>query len=176
MDERTEALLHERIAELEGANEQLLEQVQQLEEALDGVREGWRHRRADASLRDDLPVPRLEIEWWRRDDDPYRRWAEYRLVARHLTGRLMAVPIGQTRCDGGDGSWPPTCRDQLDLPFRDGPHIHHDMAHLELPGYVLCGDRTELLPRPEYEFCGVKGHRHRSWAVSTAELPAKKVE
>lgn len=99
----------------------------------------WTRHREDWPDRG-LPVPRLEMLWTDMSGTWSRMEALYVLVYRHWgTDKLMAVPMGLTRRDGGGGR-PVTPSRGVDTPFRDGAHIRHDAAQLGLPAYAVCGD------------------------------------
>lgn len=106
-----------------------------------------------------LPLPRLQITW--QQDGPCRWLASYDLLIP-----VSAYDVRNNGPDGGVGEGPgfvaahiglttatrsrgPVCSDgSIDTPFRDGVHIAWDSHRLNLPAYVVCGDRWERI-RPE---------------------------
>lgn len=135
--ERLEELLNQQESEVE----QLKEKLRQYE-----YTEAWRwtrHRASDEA--ESLPLPRLEIRW-SPADDLRRSWvAVYALVYRHMLGYVFAIPISETRSNGHQT--PPVHNGVVELPFRDGHHIRHDMREMKLPGFAICeGTVNELSP------------------------------
>jgi hypothetical protein len=122
---------------------EMSETIERLEREADGsVWSEWLPREVVDDKR--LPVPRLEIEIVQ---DHYPDGAHagivyiYRLVYRHLTGILRSIPLGRTTSSGTMlDDWPPWLNGDAHWPFRDGAHIHHDATHLDLPGFLRCGD------------------------------------
>lgn len=123
---------------------QLKERITQLEHQLDGCPWGW-VLGEKLSERDDLPVPRLEIaqiQGKHLGQIVFR----YRMVMRHLNGSLITVPLGSTTSNMFCvRPFPEEYDGKLALPLQDGAHIMHDMGHLDLPGYAVCGDRIERI-------------------------------
>lgn len=91
----------------------------------------------------DLPVPRLEMTCEPVYEGLWsvQTWT-YCLVYRHFLGHLVWVPLGETKRTGGSMDVPPMLDD---LPFRDGAHIRHDSVTLNLPAFVVIGDRTQRI-------------------------------
>lgn len=137
--ERLEGMLNHKDIELESAQKELRELKEQATDA------DWRWARHQIYKKDAEPlpilsVPRLEVRWTSIDDDHYHLLATYSLVRRHLLGHLVFVPLGATRVGGSMDHQPIQANGQLQLPFREGAHIHHDMKALNLPGYVVYYD------------------------------------
>lgn len=80
-----------------------------------------------------LPVPRLQIECINLDKWNDWEW-RYGLVYRHLTGDIIYIPFGLTRCSGGRNN---IKHPILDLPFREGNHIYSDKKSLNLPAFSI---------------------------------------
>ena len=91
----------------------------------------------------DLPVPRLEMRCEPVYEDTWsaQTWT-YCIVYRHFLGHLVWVPMGQTKRTGNRMDEPPMLDD---LPFRDGAHIKHDSTALNLPAFVVIGERTQRI-------------------------------
>ncbi len=111
-------------------------EIEKLKEEVDDLtyRDDWKWRHIKHLSEEenmDLPVPRLEIRY--RALDKYNVAADYALVYKHLLGHIEFCPLGSTRCSSH------SYIKNLDLPFRDGAHIRHEMATLKLPGYVVGG-------------------------------------
>lgn len=87
-----------------------------------------------------LPVPRLEIRY-KDTADPEKLRAEYGLVYRHLCDHLVFATLGLTKIHGALHYY----RDRLDLPFRDGAHIRHEMKTLNLRAFVVYGQHHREL-------------------------------
>jgi hypothetical protein len=105
--------------------------------------EAWRwtrHQRHDSD--GGLPVPRLELRWEPIDERGYNWRALYSLVHRHFLGHYVTVPMGETRVGG---MREPLRDGEVDLPFRDGVHIKHDMRELNVPGFAIYGDHVTKL-------------------------------
>ncbi len=160
-EDRLAALLEEREAEANA----LREEARTLEHALRGSGHGWSLPRDLAGDDPALPVPRLELGW---TPDVALGWrdytVEYRLVVRHLTGGLKAIPLGLTRSSGGNGRapWEQSDGVALHLPFRDGAHAHHDAAHLGLPLYAVTPDGAVRLDAgDDYPRQRERGRAHR---------------
>jgi hypothetical protein len=137
--ERLEGLLNEKDAEIEN----LSKQVEDLEERIRGIRSGWMEHK-ELPRTQTLPVPRLEMLY-----EPIHGWSDYetiyQLVYRHFLGHCVAIPLGRTSINSS--SWknaePPM--DELGrphLPFRDGAHIKSDAKHLNVPAFVILGDKV----------------------------------
>lgn len=86
-----------------------------------------------------LPLPRLEIRKTlaKKPDHMFNVKAEYGLVYEHLLGDIIFVPFGTTKIGAPDRY------DFMDLPFRNGAHILHDMFMLKLRGFVVYQDKYE---------------------------------
>lgn len=89
----------------------------------------------------ELPLPRLELVYTRPDPTSWSQYkVTYRLVRRHLGGKLVAEILGVTDPSGnrtpGDVPWK-TSHGTMSLPIRDGIHICYDSAHLRLPAYII---------------------------------------
>lgn len=162
MEEKTEEILIEKIKNLEGKLSAAGERISELEERVRGSEFAWL---LDSHVNDDetLPIPRLEIEWVRAKQCPGIHVARYRMVLAHLNGEVYALPMGQTTTQGrADAPWPPEFRGYLQLPYRDGAHIHHDMNHLGLRAFVRCAGRVEeLSPNGDYKMQADRGYDHR---------------
>ena len=136
--ERLEGVLNEKDAKIY----ELEQEVAKLEEEQATAQWNWTKHRASEEP-EILPVPRLEIRWSKFDEHNWK--ATYCLVYRHFLGHAEYVPLGMTKI-GGYGK-KPLLGDQVALPFRDGAHITHDMATLNLPGFAVYEDHvTELKP------------------------------
>lgn len=97
----------------------------------------WSRHKSLKENPDNLPVPRLEMRWEQLSDDGYiQRWS-YCLIYRHTLGHLIAVPLGETRTQGGRGE-PPIHAGKLQTPFRDGVHICNDTMQLGIPAFGIC--------------------------------------
>lgn len=159
MNPKTEEMLHARIEQLEQEAEKLRDDLKRAQALADAEDWGWMVEDVPIE-RPSLPVPRLELEWVRRG--PHSMVVVYRLVSRHLLGHLCSRPMGRTRVDGHNLPWPPMRDDgHFDLPYREGPHIQHDRAHLGLPAFCICEDRVEELNGDGYEYQVDQGKKHR---------------
>lgn len=119
-----------RIAELEEDNERIRTWLPWTE-----------HEFLDGEEQPDLPVPRLELLWEEgRFERGYRWQCKYRLVYRHYTEGLMAVPLGITSVGNMDK---PNRYGRLEVPIRDGAYVVHDAKQLNLPAFVRYGDQIE---------------------------------
>lgn len=140
-------LLDEKNRELDKQREELNE----LNEKLELEREWCWHDDIDEKG-DKLPVPRLEIRARQENHGRGPSWHSFRqcyaLVYKHLLGHHVRVPLGETRISGMRNE-PPIIGGVIDLPFRDGAHLTHDMDHLNLPAFAICGTRIEKLVRKE---------------------------
>lgn len=106
-------------------------------------RYGWTRPRV---IEDDLglPVPRLQMTWEVRSNEHEHAqvWlCRYDLIYSHLCDHLMAVPMGFTQ--RGPMSSRPDSYSEIDKPFRDYAHACSDALHLNLPLYVVCGEKIE---------------------------------
>jgi len=117
------------------------EELRSCERELEGSLNGWRR---GEGLPDDeaLPLPRLELAYVQIDGwDTYS--VKYRMVAKHLLGHVMTIPLGETKTSGGLRNEAPN---DAHLPFRDGAHIAHDSAHFQMPAYkIVPGRKPERL-------------------------------
>ncbi len=138
-DERLTEMLDQKDAEIDG----LREKVDRLTRDVEQAEAGWTMH-VQLPKEQALPVPRLELVWeprGRGDMPWYTRIAKYRLVYRAFWDDVLAVPMGQTKVSGGRGTEPPIgSNGEIDMPFREGAHICHDMEVLKLPGFRICGD------------------------------------
>lgn len=139
--------LNEQLAAKDQEIERLRGKIEKLEQDLRGAESGWTiHEKLPAEQT--LPVPRLEMvalpngydgnEW-------YETIFKYRLVFKALWGDVLAIPLGETSRKGGSGRRPiyeegSPYAGRVDMPFRDGAHICHDMGVLKLPGFAICED------------------------------------
>lgn len=138
IEERLSAQLDEKDAEIED----LKVKIRRLEIEVRGSESGWSLPR-DMTDDESLPVPRLELAYTARE---YGYDVEYRLVYRHLLGKLIATPLGLTTCRGGSVEAAFRGYEGLpDLPFRDGAHAMHDAGHLGLPLYVIAPNEGPVL-------------------------------
>ena len=96
----------------------------------------WARRKTLKGNPDNLPVPRLEMRWHQESDDGYLQRYDYALIYRHTLGHLVAVPLGQTKTQGGNGK-PPIYNGKLHTPFRDGVHICNDSLQLGIPAFCI---------------------------------------
>jgi len=96
-----------------------------------------------------LPVPRLELRIMRADNGDLR--SHYHLVRRHLEARadkdrVIRVPMSRvctiTTFSPRATSWFVNGDKLVRLPFRQGPQIMHDAAHLGLPAFVVFDGRV----------------------------------
>lgn len=137
------AALGRRIEDLEAEVEKGNARAEELNDRLRSARAAWS---LPVKLDNDggLPVPRLElrIEQTDSDRDGYTWQWRYMLVHRHFRGDLVGVTLSITQTTGGGV---PMRGDKLDLPFRDGAHIRHDAATLNLPAFVTYKDRAEKI-------------------------------
>ena len=108
----------------------------------------WKPRKLRQEANQGLPVPRLEIRY--RPYNDHEMVADYGLVYEHLLGETYFVTLGSTKIGGGrvmeEG--------HLDLPFRDGAHIVHDMWHLKLRGFVVNGRHIKEVQPTEDDYPG----------------------
>jgi len=130
--------------------ERLNETINQMEERIAELEEERDHLRHfvpwtdHVILKEDiplgLPVPRLEIVW--DHEEGSMEWtARYRLVYGHLLDDIVLVPLGQTKVSGRMRE-PVDADGTIDLPFRDGAHLHHDCEHLNLRAFVRYGSHV----------------------------------
>jgi hypothetical protein len=170
-EKTTEDLLKEYLAQreeqIEEKDERILaleREVEDLEHKLDGERWGWAVHRDVKDNAPSLPIPRLEIVGQKLSD--YKVVWDYHLVYMHLCDGILELPIGRTTSSGSHRDFPRLDKDgRLDLPFRDGAHIHHDAVHLGLPAYVRVGDQVQELDLSEASnYCHQVsvGEEHRS--------------
>jgi hypothetical protein len=123
--------------------EELRERAAELEREAEQDQTWTRHREHKQDLPPgNLPVPRLEIRWARAAGE--RLVADYSLVYRHLCDQIIVVPLGRTVCHGRPDDLPER-GGHIELPFRDGAHIHHDMLQLGLPGFAIWEDKVRQL-------------------------------
>jgi hypothetical protein len=143
--------------------EQLLDEkdskIEELQRELDELKDeedknwGWARHRTLKENPEGLPVPRLEIRWHKLSDDGYlARW-DYALIYKHFLGHILFIPLGQTSIQGGRGEPPIYNGDEIQLPFRDGPHICHDAMHLNIPAFAICEGRIWILSMDEDGTC-----------------------
>ena len=125
--ERLEDLLNQAEEKIE-----VLEQEKKKQRYLEDW--GWM-RTTTSEEKESLPVPRLEIRWTKLDG--YITQASYNLVTRHFLGHVVRYPLGMTRCCGYHAVESLVHEGDVPTPLRDGAHILHDMAHLNLPGFAI---------------------------------------
>lgn len=131
--ERLEQLLDEKDKQLD----ELQLKLYRLEDTAQSAEAGWSLPREVPDDHPELPLPRLELAWKQRTPGSWSSYrVEYRLVRRHLCDHVVITPLGSTQVDGG-GLDPFASGAERALPFRDGAHVIHDAAHLELPAYAL---------------------------------------
>lgn len=136
----------DRLAEQLDEREQEIEQLKErIEELTDDRAWRWARHEQWAEDKNDLPVPRLEIRAY--DHGGWYSWSwVYCLVYRHLLGHIVAVPLGNTTCNGGSGNGPRhPLTGEIYTPFRDGAHIRNDMKQLGLRAFAIVGDDIEEL-------------------------------
>lgn len=158
--------LAELLVQKEKEIEELNKKMERLEDELNGSKWAWCITRPVKDDNESLPVPRLEIIarklLW--DDGSWTGdiQYDYRLAFRHLTGELLANPLGRTVSNSSNTEWPRLFRGKLALPFRDGAHIHHDTEHLGLPAFMRCDDLSDMLGADDdYECQKRLGREHR---------------
>lgn len=135
--------LAEQLDEKDQRIEELEEELQKLKDESEWDWKWARHKTLKEN-QDNLPVPRLEMRWHKESDDGYlTRW-DYKLIYRHTLGHLVAVPIGQTKSQGGNGT-PPIYNGEISTPFRDGVHICQDSGHLGIPAFCVVGNKIARL-------------------------------
>lgn len=142
IEERLNEQLHQKDREIR----KLEARIEELERDVRSADAGWTiHAKLDTEQT--LPVPRLEIivEANGYTDNPwYERIYTYRLIYKALWGDVIAIPIGRTTSQGGDGRRPVFTdgpyAGKVQMPFRDGAQICHDMQALKLPGFLVCED------------------------------------
>lgn len=159
----TEQRLHELLDQKDAKIEELENLLKSSNSLLEQDPFVWALPGPADDAREDLPVPRLEL-LYEPETVPSGTvsWHQfrvyYRLVYKHLMGDLHKTVLGETTCRGGAGkpikSMEARSRPgKIDLPYRDGAHICHDMAHLRMPGFAICGDiiedLSELAGHPE---------------------------
>lgn len=143
-----------RIRELE-------EEKRTLENRIRGFKMGWMEH-VELTEEQTLPVPRLEILIWQDEEAyPTHGW-RYRLVYKHWTDDIVAVPLGHTT-SSYPNLWPPRDRDgKLEPPRRDGFHIRCDANRLNLPAFIVAGDEVQVVePFPSCTKCGEP--KHETW-------------
>jgi hypothetical protein len=137
--ERLEALLDEKDEQIE----ELEKQLQELQDASERDWEWARHKTLKENP-DNLPVPRLEIRWFKVSDDGYlQRW-DYNLIYKHVCGHLVSIPLGQTNTQGGNGE-PPIYNGEIRTPFRDGVHICNEAEQFNMPAFAICDGQIAKL-------------------------------
>ena len=133
--ERLEELLDEKDSEIDRLHDEI--------EALESDRT-WKWTLHSSIEDDPLPVPRLELRWSNIED--HEKICTYSLVYKHLLGESITVPLGQTKVSGRMLSF-----ENIEAwkPFRDGAHFYNEMEQLNLPGFVVIGDKIvhEIKPR-----------------------------
>lgn len=143
---RTKKRLLELLDQRDKQITEMSETIERLEREVNGaVWAEWLPREMPENER--FPVPRLEIEIV--ENRHPKGWhlgivCIYRLVYRHLTGTLRSIPLGRTTSSGTTSKNWTFALNSSNWPFRDSAHIHHDAAHLGLPGFLRYGD--EYLP------------------------------
>lgn len=193
MSKGVEERLAEQLDKKDDEIEELRAKVRELEERLECSAAGWSLPRELENVHPRLPVPRLEMEWRPGSNGWTRRTIEYRLVYRHLTGKLMAIPLGHTTTSGGTGESPftfPSVEPMPEwarglspdaigavwaMPYRDGAHAPHDAAHLGLPFYAItpsCPVRVDDLETHAYQRKLGLEHRSELQATTSQEGPS----
>jgi len=117
-----------------------------IEEENDIDRENWKwtiHKNLSEKENMDLPIPRLELKYNNLTDDCYNSEWEYYLVYKHLLGDIICVPLGYTKVSGGNKA--PIYDGKINLLFRDGAHIKNEAKQLNIPAYVICEGKIELI-------------------------------
>lgn len=130
-------LLKARDAEIDA----LKARVTELEEELERDWTWTRHVEHKTDPSPGLPVPRLEIRWTIGDREQI---ATYCLVYKHLCDQIVFVPLGKTRRNGPDVP-PRASNGEIEVPFRDGAHIRHDLEAMNLPGFAILGGEAQPL-------------------------------
>lgn len=165
-DERLYELLDKKDEEIEALQKELEKVVSEhdmLVGRLERTEGGWTLVNHDMPAVTGLPVPRMEVRWFKMNENQ-KDWNEFRfvysMVLRHLTGSIINIPLGMTvsRSSGRDQQppWEPRTFDGrsplVALPFRDGQHLHHDAALLALPAFAVFPDGTfkRIDGDPEY--------------------------
>lgn len=139
--------IQERLEEQLNLKDERIEELEkELQELKDESEWDWkwsRHKTLKQNL-ENLPVPRLEMRWHKESEDGYlQRW-DYWLIYRHTLNHLVAVPLGQTKTQGGNGQ-PPIYEGKIRTPFRDGVHICNDTGHLGIPAFGIVEDKIVRL-------------------------------
>lgn len=140
-----EQLLADQINEKDCEIRKLHQRIEEMEKDLRGADSGWTLHQT-LERQQTLPVPRLELVWepdGYEGAEWYERVAKYRLVYRAFWDDVLAIPLGETHVKGGSGKQPPIHDGKIEMLFRDGAHICHDMAILRLPGFLICGDLVQ---------------------------------
>ena len=142
--------LNEQLNQKEQEIAKLNQQIEDLQCKLRGIKSGWMaHETLDKEQT--LPVPRLEIVWFPMGGDD-REWSSrhalYRLVYESFWGDVIGVPLGSTSVNGGCRGERPVYREtentfRIEMPFRDGAHICHDMEKLKLRGFLICEELVQ---------------------------------
>lgn len=138
--ERLEDQLNERDAKIED----LEGKVEELQRLLEASKSGWTLHVDLGKAPQTLPVPRLEMFYIQDDPNWYDFRVVQRLVYQHMLGHYEAIPIGQTRTQGGHGR-APIYDNKISLPFREGCHVAHNAAAMNLPAFAVLGDRVEAI-------------------------------
>ena len=159
--------IEDRLRELLDAKDAEIERLRdELNEANEKADVNWKWFAPD-EMKDDpspgLPVPRLEILFTEVEHDSrgYTIYIRYDLIRRHLCDQIVRTPLGGTHTTG---SLDKRLRDgRIDLPFRDGAHIMHDAAHLQLPAFAILGEHVENLSAAAVDYSSQtkRGKEHR---------------
>lgn len=171
-EERLQELLDAKDEEIDQLRQDLAKQRDEgrrdkgLIESLEG---GWCVPNHDGEDIPELPLPRLEYRWYQMYENQ-EDWSSYRvvyqLVIKHLTERIVEIPLGVTTCRGHSGDKTPPWKSEFrpaELPYRDGAHGHHDAAHLGLPLYAVPpeGPPIRLDGDHDYDHQRSEGLRHQ---------------
>lgn len=139
VEERLNELLNEKDKEIE----KLRDELDHLKSYVKNKHFGWmEHRELPADFHPELPVPRLQFTYFKRD---WELVCRYELVYRHHLGHCVAIPLGQTSTSGGERSKGPfedvgNGEKELFVPFRDGVHMNTDMKRFGIPGFAIHED------------------------------------
>ena len=163
-EERLQELLDRKDAEIESLRAKL-------SAAEDCARLNWLwtvHEGLPTDPFPTLPIPRLELRWVTIAEDHQRRCGyafqcRYDLVMRHLDGSVVRVPLGSTLTSGQE--IPINTDGTISLPYRDGCHIAHDSAHLQLPAFAIHGETIQPIGLCHYTKQQKMGIEHRSCAA-----------
>ena len=156
--------LETRIEQLEDECDKLRSKLDETQRHVDSAEMGWREPRSDLVDSAGLPLPRLEMVYYRGEYD--RVTTLYRMVYRHFLGHLESVNLGETRISGG------RARECNDLPIRDGAHIAHDSVYLGIPAFkVVDGKHSPLsdVIRDKHKHAAEEARKHRSQDSKSAE-------